>query len=145
MIGEYKLAKTVEVITDKGRRGTPSFFARVCVEVTPSSRGGVVINAISQSVIRSEGEVNAETHSDWVGAAMEGAKDTLRHLERLADPNSYTVKITKVIGLEVDTTEDAVRTAAALATWRAINPDSSEPKPVYDGHWYVAFPKAGRS
>lgn len=131
MIADYKLSSVKNGI---------GYFAFVVVEIEPFSEKSCVINAIGQQINRDSGEVNAETHSDWVSAAIEGAKDTLRHLESLANLNSYTVKITKVIGLETDTTEDAVRTAAALATWRAINPDSSEPKPVFDGHWSVAFP-----
>lgn len=116
MIGEYKLAIVKNGI---------GYFANVVVEIELSSENSFVINAIGQQINRGQGEVNAETHSDWIDAAIEGAKDTLRHLERLGNLNRYTVKITKVMGLEVDTTEDVVRTAAAIATWRAINPDSS--------------------
>jgi len=64
------------------------------------------------------------------------------YVKLLTSNDSYLVKITKVVGTEVDTTEDGVKVAAAIATWRAINPNTSnsEPSPKFDGSWTVDFP-----
>jgi hypothetical protein len=130
MIGDYKFSNVKNGI---------GYFARVVVEVQPFSDKGLVIDAIAQQVNRSQGEVNVKTHGDWVSAAVEGANETLRYLEGLGEINTYIIKITKIIGIETDTTEDTVKVAASLATWQAINPNKPEPKTIFDGQWSVVF------
>ncbi|MDF0554849.1 hypothetical protein [Kamptonema sp. UHCC 0994] len=131
MISDYKLSSVKNGI---------GYFARVVVEAMLFSEKELVINAIGHQINRNECEVNAETHKDWINAAIEGANYTLKHIKQLDEINKYDVKLIKVIGLEADTTEDAVRTAASIATWRAINLNCPEPEPVFDKNWYVVFP-----
>ncbi|OCR01845.1 hypothetical protein BCD67_04950 [Oscillatoriales cyanobacterium USR001] len=131
MIGEYKLSRVKNGI---------GYFARVVVEASLFSEKEFVIDAIGHQVNRNECEVNAETHKDWIDAAIEGANYTLKHIKQLDEIKKYDVKIIKVIGLETDTTEDAVRTAACIATWRAVNLNYPEPEPVFDKNWDVVFP-----
>jgi len=134
MIGEYKLAKIV------GELGNAMFFAHVLVEVEYfDGKNTVIDSTMEKSINRGEAEVDSETHSDWINAAIEGARQTLQYLKQKQTTNSYIVKITKVRGIEVDTTLDTIRTASALATWKAINPAFPEPDPVFDNGWYVDF------
>jgi hypothetical protein len=130
MIGDYKLSRVKNGI---------GYFARVVVEAMLSEKE-LIIDAIGYHVDINECEVNAKTHKDWINAAIEGANCTLKHIKQLDEIKKYNVKIIKVIGLETDTTEDTVRTAASIATWRAINLNSPEPEPVFDKNWYVVFP-----
>lgn len=130
MIGDYKLSRVKNGI---------GYFARVVVEAMLSEKE-FIIDAIGHQVNRNECEVNAETHKDWINAAIEGSNDTLKYIEHLDEINKYDVKLIKVMGLETDTTKDAVRTAASIATWRAINLNLPEPEPVFDKNWYVVFP-----
>lgn len=134
MIGEYKLAKVKNGV---------GYFAYVFVVVEPSLTGEKVINEIGQQVDREKGEVNSRTHNDWINAAIDGVYQTLDHLKSLTSSDSYLVKVSKVIGTEVDTTEDSVKVAASIATWRAIKPNSSEPIPKFDqleNIWTIEFP-----
>lgn len=131
MIGDYKLSSVKNGI---------GYFARVVVKAMLFSEKELVIDGIGHHINRNECEVNAETHKDWINAAIEGASYTLKHIKQLDEINKYDVKLIKVIGLEADTTEDAVRTAASIATWRSINPNCPEPEPVFDKNWYVVFP-----
>lgn len=140
MFGEYSLAKVVTRVRDDGTVAHPFFGAYVSVNAQLSVEQNNVIHAIGQQINKSLGEVNAETHSDWINAAIEGVKDTLNYLEKLPQSKSYLVKIVKVVGTEVDTTEDAVRVAAAIATWRAVHPNSLDPKPTFNQFWFVDFP-----
>ncbi|TYQ29937.1 hypothetical protein [Pseudanabaena sp. UWO310] len=143
MIGEYTLSKVVVRIWKDGTIGHPFFGVRVWVEAEPSLIENSVIDAIGQEVNTGLGEVNSRTHDDWINAAIEGAKETLTYLERSSYNKYFFVKITKVIGTEVDTTEDSVKVAASIATWRAIKPNSSEPIPKFDqleNIWTVEFP-----
>ncbi|WP_055073656.1 hypothetical protein [Pseudanabaena sp. 'Roaring Creek'] len=134
MIGEYKLAKVKNGV---------GYFAYVFVVVEPSLTGENLIDHIGQQVDREKGEVNSRTHNDWISAAIDGVYQTLDHLKSLTSSDSYLVKVSKVIGTEVDTTEDSVKVAASIATWRAIKPNSSEPIPKFDqleNIWTVEFP-----
>ena len=63
MMGDYKFSSVKDGI---------GYFARVVVEVQTFSGQGLVIDAIDQEVNRSQGEVNAQTHRDWVNAAVLG-------------------------------------------------------------------------
>ncbi|ELS30440.1 MULTISPECIES: hypothetical protein [Pseudanabaena] len=134
MIGEYKLAKVKNGV---------GYFAYVFVVVEPSLTGETVIDEIGQQVDREKGEVNSRTHNDWINAAIDGVYQTLDHLKSLTSSDCYLVKVSKVIGTEVDTTEDSVKVAASIATWRAIKPNFSEPIPKFDqleNIWTVEFP-----
>ncbi|HBQ99070.1 MULTISPECIES: hypothetical protein [unclassified Roseofilum] len=76
MIGEYKLAKIIS------ERGNAIFFAQVFVEVEYFDGENTVIDSIIEKTInRRAAEVNSETHSDWINAAIEGARPTLQYLK----------------------------------------------------------------
>ncbi|MBP0030062.1 hypothetical protein [Roseofilum sp. Guam] len=134
MMGEYKLAKIVH------ERRNAMFFAYVFVDIEYfDSENTVIDSTMEKTINRRAGEVNSKTHSDWINAAIEGARQTLQYLKQKEPTNSYSVKITKVRGIEVDTTPDTIRTASAIATWRAINPAFPEPDPVFNNGWLINF------
>ena len=133
MIGEYKLAKRPH-----GFRAM--FYARVLVEVEYFDGESTAIDVtMEQPINRNAGEVTSQTHSDWIDAAIEGAKQALQYLKQKEPTNNYSVKIAKVMGIEVDTTPDTVRAASSLATWKAIVPDLPEPELAFDNGWFVNF------
>jgi hypothetical protein len=110
-------------------------FAHVEVEVQSVLGGSQVDDATRDKQLdRENGEVNSVSHPIWVRTAMRGAAGALtstesafmkifqaiKNAQRLSGKVGLRVSIEKVIGIETDTTELALRNAAALATLHAL-------------------------
>ena len=127
MISQYRFLKVREGIC---------FFAAVWVEVIPEPAENRVVVAIPDNVNPDDGEVTLLTGRSWVLAAHRGAQlalDLLSAIDMLE--SKYLVKILKVVGTDIDTTEDVVLCSAALATCEAIAPQKPLFELVFDGTW----------
>jgi hypothetical protein len=131
MFGQYKLARVNQGI---------GYFACVHVQVEQSSSKYQVIDAI-ETIDKNQCEVNSETHPHWVYLAILGAEEAIEKLKYNDKPTNYIVKITKLVGTEIDTTDDCIITAAAIATWNAINPNNHTAEPEFDTRWKVKYPE----
>lgn len=135
MLGEFKFLKSKEGRTN---------FAKVTVRVTKSEEKNCVIANIGEKVDWERGEVNMTSDPAWVKAALEGASEALHFAERSRRINDhYLVEITRVVGLLVDTKEDAVKCAAALATWQCLFPGNPECQIKFDNDskkWTIQYP-----
>lgn len=135
-MSEYRLLKSKE-----GR----CWFAKVAVRATQQAGDSRVLQAIPDKVKEDDGEVNMASCPSWVLAAVEGASEALAVAElsrRITD--HFLVEITRVVGSLVDTTEDAIKCAAALATWQTLFPTAChEAQPQIDTNtkrWSVHYP-----
>jgi hypothetical protein len=130
MFGQYKLARVNQGI---------GYFACVHVQVEPSPSNYQVLDAI-ETIDKSQCEVNSKTHPHWVYLATLGVEEAIEELKHNDISTNYIVKITKLVGTEIDTTDDSITTAAAIATWNAINPNNQKAEPEFDRKWKVKYP-----
>jgi hypothetical protein len=119
--------------------------AKVVVRVTRQADPSRVVQAIPEQVQAAEGEVNFASFPSWVVAAVQGAAEALARAEQSGRiPGHYLVEVARVVGSLVDTTEDTVKCAAAVATWRALFPTAChEARPQVDPNtrrWSVHYP-----
>jgi hypothetical protein len=71
-------------------------------------------------------------------ALLQGIEDSYRkHLAEGGAPSAFTIE--EVQELPVDTTADAMRCAAAMATWRALGHGEHSAKIIHDAEWRVAY------
>jgi hypothetical protein len=134
MVGEYRLAAVKNSIC---------YFSVVSVNVEIQKKRSSITESIN-SANSSLGEVNSNDYPEWVSAALDGVEDTIKYIE-MRKNRYYSVEIIKIIGIQVDTTIDAVKTSATLATWKAIRMISPElelqdVKPVFiQRNWFASF------
>ena len=76
-----------------------------------------------------------ERHPDWVAAAERGVRYALSHS---ASPQTSGIRllVTSILGTEVDTTPNAVATAACFATWDALEIVGTHP-PRLEGREFI--------
>jgi len=134
MVSKYKFLRTVDGI---------SYFARVWVEVDLDSGIVEVVDAIGRNANSNEGEYDAQTASSWVNAALEGASAAAEYLINAGFiQNGCLVRIMRLVGSIVDSREDVISCAAALATWQAACPHWPLPEPFFErGAWKLKYPK----
>jgi hypothetical protein len=122
--------------------------AKVGVRVTRQADQHGVIQSIDNNVSREAGEVNMKSEPSWVTAAMYGATEAVEIASRSGTRKEhYFIEIVKVVGTLLDTTDDAVRCAATIATWRNILPGSSDLTVEFDedsNEWKIKFPPTQR-
>jgi hypothetical protein len=104
VVSQYRLLRT---------RGGVTHFARVAVAIERAEVGVVV----------EPGPGLAAPHA-WVSAALRGAREAA---EGLSAGEGLLVRVVLVEGTHVDTREDDVVCAAALAVWRALRPGDVVP------------------
>ena len=125
-------------------QGGKCYFAHVELDVFPDSNGITLDETMPEKVNADAGEVNEQTAPTWVASAQEGihaAIDQARPLGLL--PGGCRVRLTKLVGSFVDTREDVVRCAAALATWQGLGGPEPGPEAVFNGQvWNLLFPAA---
>jgi hypothetical protein len=118
--------------------------AEVAVKVSRQDDNSGVVENIGADVNRDAGEVNMQTGTSWVVAAIDGASEALDYAHRSGKlKDYYLVEIVKVVGKHMDTTDDAVKCAAALATWQHILPGNGELTAVFDAaanQWKIQYP-----
>ncbi len=119
-----------------------SYFASVGLEVLPDGNGVTVEDALPQKVDADAGEVNRHTAARWVSAAQAGIHDAVDHARGLGLlAAGCRIQLTKLIGSFVDTREDVVHCAAALAFWQAIGGPEPGPTVAFESEaWKVLFP-----
>jgi hypothetical protein len=135
-MSEYRLFKCKE-----GRCS----FAKVAVRATRQVGPSRAVQAIPDQLTEGVGEVNMASCPSWVSAAVQGAAEALAVAEQSGRiTGHYLVEVTRVVGLLVDTTEDAVQCAAAVATWQTLFPTGChEARPQLDPNtkgWSVEYP-----
>ena len=135
-MSEYRFLKSKE-----GR----SWFAKVAVRAAKQADGSRVLQAIPDKVKEGDGEVNMGSCPSWVLAAVEGASEALAVAEQSRRiTEHFLVEITRVVGSLVDTNEDVVKCAAALATWQTLFPTAcDEAQAQFDTNrkrWSVHYP-----
>jgi hypothetical protein len=117
-------------------------FARVEVTVTPGGDSVAVVNDLPEKTAPGSGELARGLDPSWETAALDGIREALGRASRNGTPGTgCRVDLVRVIGSLVDTTPDAIRCAAALATWRAFDKAGPEPELFFDGGlWSVRYP-----
>ncbi len=115
---QFRLLRTRDGVTH---------FARVAVEIARAPSGVAVAAG-----------AGLEAPGEWLEAALRGAGAAA---ERLAPGGGVLVRVVLVEGTHVDTREDAVECAAALAVWGALRPGEAAPEPdLVGGAWRVPWP-----
>ena len=114
-------------------------FARLVLEAVPSSSDEEARFEIRPSApTPGSGEVLPSEEPAWFDAAQEGVELAL---ERLAAANistkEFRIVLRKLITSPVDTSPDAVRCAACLATYELIAPDHEPPEISQDRPWRI--------
>ena len=119
-----------------------SYFARVWVEAEVAGTGVQVENALPEITEAGSGEVNRNSAQDWVDAALDGMRAAGEFARGSNGSNGgHRLKLTRLVGTDVDTRADVVRCAAALAAWQALGVAANAPEPQFDGReWTLAFP-----
>jgi hypothetical protein len=91
-----------------------------------------------------DGEVNRKSAPSWIDAAIRGIENALAFVQSCGvSLNGWHIRLMKVSGTPVDTREDAVECAAALATVNLMAKTATLPAPqiAFDGgHWVVQYP-----
>lgn len=104
--------------------------AEVAVELQPSNSWAVTWDADS-SLVRGR--------SFFGDAVEEGIQIAAREFERGGGKPHY-VKVVELVDWPADTRKDAVRCAAALATWKALGGSESDASVVFEqGEWKITF------
>jgi hypothetical protein len=117
------------------REGITS-FALVAVELDPGEAESLVRLRLGDPD-EDAGEVSASSEPGWCGAAERGARRALDRFSGQLSSRRCSVTITKIVGSPIDTREDAVEVAAAIATTRALG-DRFAADPVWNGErWDV--------
>jgi len=130
MIADYRFLRTLNHVT---------YYAHVWVQAEPAPSDIEVVNGIGPSVAEEDGEFSSETAPAWVEAALEGIRAAAAELIRIGCvPNGLNVKLCRLVGSVLDTREDVVACAAAVATWKAGCPELTPPEIVFsDDRWTV--------
>jgi len=123
--------------------GGISYFARVWVEIDINSGTVEVVDAIGGNANPDEGEFDAATSPSWVTAALESVREATEYLTTAGFiQNGCIVRIVRLVGSVVDSREDVVACAAALATWQIVCPQLPLPEPVFaNGAWNLKYPR----
>lgn len=131
MKADYRLLSTQNGVT---------YFAKVYVESNKTASANVNIYDLIDKNNYNTGEVDSIIKPTWVKAAIEGALDAANKIKSLGLLNNgCNIHIKKIIGSLVDTQEDSIRCASAIATWKSLCPDIPHPKPsLVDGFWVLA-------
>jgi len=129
MQNEYKLARQL--------RGQ-GHFARVTVEIAFGKPEIEVGDAILEPIDRGMAEGNRPGYSDWIDAAVVGARSAAESLALQKETGGVHIRIVRVSGHDCHTCAEDARCAAFLATWQAVRPDL--PLPDFDfinGEWEI--------
>ncbi len=108
-------------------------FAEVAVDLQPSSTWTITWDNLTYND-------SEYSYTGFYNTSIEEGVDIAarEHERRGGEP--YLVGIVELIDQPVDTREDAVRCAAALATWKALGHSESEANVVFEnGEWRVTF------
>jgi hypothetical protein len=131
MQSEFKLLKV-----NSGR----CHFAQVIVEATRVEAGVDVIERASDHSEASQGEKKYRPPRLWIDAAISGARSCCDALISRGHLGGCQVVIVQVIGTVVDTLEEDVMCASALAVWQALQPNLPLPRFEYhSGKWLIAY------
>ena len=102
--------------------GGKLFFAEVGIEPSSAPSG----QEISISATAFEPQEDIKYYPEWVAAAKRGVRYALTHAVPMPT-SGISLRVTKILGTLVDTSEDAVAAAACLATWDALEVSGSHP------------------
>jgi hypothetical protein len=132
MQSEFKLLKQL--------KNSGGHYARVTVDVEPTRSGIYISEAFGETLDEGYGEVNRKIAPRWIDAALAGAKHCAEILVSQGRLTGCRVKVQRVFGLVVDTREEDLFCAGALATWQALNPNQVLP-PFYfaENKWHIQF------
>ena len=115
-------------------------FARVTVDAKSTENGISIFENIREPIIEGDGEVNRKIGSHWIDAALKGAKECAEVLFSQGKIFGCRVEIKRVVGLIVDTDEEDIFCAGALATWQALNQNEELPLIHFsDSKWHIQF------
>ena len=105
--------------------------------VTSFALVGVTSQPSDDWIVEWHGSVTR--YKDLDAAAEEGVDIAVReHEHRGGEP--HLIEIVELIETPVDTRADAVRCAAALATWKALGHSESDANVMFEeGEWRVTF------
>ena len=119
-----------------------SYFAQLELNVLPDGNGVTFENASPEKPNVDAGEMNVHTAPTWVSAAQEAIRDAVDHARAQGLlPAGCHVRLVKLIGSFVDTRDDVVRCAAALAAWQGVGGTEPRPEAEFDGTtWRLLFP-----
>lgn len=119
-----------------------SYFARVWVEASADGETVDVVDALPDSVNAEAGEFNRRTAPTWVAAALDGIRQTATYARQTGLLGAgCRVELTRLVGSVLDTRDDVVRCAAALAVWDGLGLPGPLPEVEFDGQsWRVRFP-----
>jgi hypothetical protein len=129
-LGVSRIVKSATHNFLKVSGGVP-FFARVSIEPSVLPSGLEIV--VAPTAI--EAPKDYEQYRGWPAAAERGVRYALSH----SDPpqaSGIRILITSILGTEVDTTPDAVATAACFATWDALEIVGTHP-PRLEGREFV--------
>ena len=125
------------LLKQANRRG---HYARVVVDAEPKANGICIIENLSEHLEEGYFEVNRRFASDWIDAALAGAKHCAEVLVSQENFSGCRVEINRVFGIVVDTTEEDLFCASALATWQALNPNQDLPPFRFaENKWHIEF------
>ena len=131
MQSEFKLLKQMN------RRG---HYARVAVDAEPMTSGVCIVEVLNENLDEGYGEVNRKIAPHWIDAALAGAKHCAEVLVSQEKFSGCRVEVNRVFGVIVDTTEEDLFCAEALATWQALNPNQELPRFHFaENKWHIQF------
>lgn len=115
-------------------------YARVTVDAKPTASGIHISEAFGETLDEGYGEVNRKIAPDWIDAALAGAKHCAETLVSQGKFSGCRVEVQRVFGVIVDTTEEDLFCAGALATWQALNPNAELPPFHFaENKWHIHF------
>lgn len=120
-----------------------SYFAQVWLDLCPGGESIEIVNALPEQVNADTGEANQQSAPMWVAAALNGIRAALAHAQQVGVlTTGCRVDLLKLVGSFIDTREDVVRCAAALAVWQGLGSPPFAPEAEFDGQrWDLLFPK----
>jgi hypothetical protein len=115
-------------------------YACVTVDAKITETEINVIEAIEEPVNTDNCEVNRKIAFHWVEAALAGAKKCAEILVSQEKITGCQVEIKQIKGTVVDTSEEDLFCAGALATWQALRVDEELPTFNFsDNKWKIQF------
>lgn len=108
-----------------------TFFARIAVKVIPRRNDIVLI----PSQLQTNQSTGNPMKPDWITAAREGVESALRIVAARSPGFSDAVSITCIEGTDADTTADAIKCAAFMATFEELLPHVTLPRISDDRPW----------